>query len=307
MFVGANYKPLQSFQFTSQADAARPRMTCRQNANEATRSMSFMLFVAYVVAYIFWYVLASAAIDEIAVSEMLPELARNPRLLITPGVFGNSASQLLAVYNAAASVTVIAYLLMRRRAPSVKVVHGGQVVERAHATTRLSTGATETSVFPETAPSQAASVTAGFDADRATLIGICAVAVGLFLLLTGWAWSEVMLIQDAMAYLVAAAATIVAAALWYRWFRIASNDAGEQLRQLASRGFMSGLLTFNNGLFALCAFLTLCVLLSRPFGMMGAYVAVLGVPLAILSYLLVEGWMLVSRMQSRPLRVRQVA
>jgi hypothetical protein len=270
--------------------------------------MSFMLLVAYIVAYIFWYVLASAAIDEIAVSEMLPELVRNPRLLITPGVFGNSASQLLAVYNAAATVTLVAYLVMRRgHRRHTKVVHGGQVVDRAPATTRLSIGATEKSVFPETASSHAAAITAGFDADRATLIGICAVAAGLFLLLTGWAWSEVMLIQDAEAYLVAAAATIVAAVLWYRWFRVASNGASAQLRQLATRGFMSGLLTFNNGLFALCAFLTLCVLLSRPFGMMGAYVAVLGVPLAILSYLLVEGWMLVSRVQSRPSRVRQVA
>jgi hypothetical protein len=280
--------------------------------------MSFMLFLAYVVAYIFWYVLASAAIDEIAVAEMLPELARNPRLLITPGVFGNSASQLLAVYNAAATVTLIAYLLMRRhRGPRTRVVHGGQVVDRAPASTRhpsaaarssvFADGATETSVFPDTVTAPASSTASGFDADRATLIGICAVAAGLFLLLTGWAWSEVMLIQDAKAYLVAAAATIVAGVLWYRWFRIASNGASEQLRLLATRGFMSGVLTFNNGLFALCAFLTLCVLLSRPFGMMGAYVAVLGVPLAILSYLLVEGWMMISRIQSRPPRLRQAA
>ena len=278
--------------------------------------MSSMLFVAYLVAYISWYVVASAAIDEIAVAEMLPELARNPRLLITPGVFGNSASQLLAVYNAAATVTLVAYLVMRSRRRPVRqsrVVHG-RVVDRAPATTRLSTGAsernmfsdgaTETALFPE-APD--ASASAGFDADRATLIGICAVTAGLFLLLTGWAWSEVMLIQDAKAYFLAAASTLVAAFLWYRWFRIASNGASEQLRQLATRGFISGLLTFNNGLFALCAFLTLCVLLSRAFGLMGAYVAVLGVPLAILSYLLVEGWMLVARMQSRPPRIRQAA
>jgi hypothetical protein len=70
-----------------------------------------VLLAVFVLSFVAAYLSTSAAFEQTSVSQVAAELLRAPEIILMPGLEGNTASQLLAVYTAAAIVAAVAYAL----------------------------------------------------------------------------------------------------------------------------------------------------------------------------------------------------
>jgi hypothetical protein len=70
-----------------------------------------VLLGSYLMSFVVAFLFTSAAFEQTSVSQVAAQLMRAPETIFTPGLEGNTASQVLAIYDAAAAVAAVAYAM----------------------------------------------------------------------------------------------------------------------------------------------------------------------------------------------------
>jgi hypothetical protein len=218
-------------------------------------------------------VMVSAALDDASLTQTLTEVARDPTTIWTPGLEGNTASQLLAMVDCGALIAAAAYFLRH------SALGGEQTAAPADQANRISRRR---------------------EMLRALMLGQIAFMFGTSWILAVSFWSSADGSEKvATASGVAAAALLlVSAGLGARFWWLAGRADIPAFDRLALSAGMTVLLWLCAAAFAAAVVLTLAGQFAVQMGEILAYVLLLAAPILVVSYGFFEAVLALTRFRS---------